>query len=396
MKRLHFRLFILAILSNVMVFSQTATDPLTNPYAIVYNTDESKMFFGQESSASCCGFQDNTTDERAVVTYEALNLTITSIILDELQSSTSHYTDGNTGPSLLEWNDGVEVGDVVNIYMVYINNNVNRRTNYGEFTFEDDIVAVGHDWRHTLYFTGTRFSPNTGNNNGDYPRYSKASSAGKFRDRKFEPDTYNNGVFLNAWDNQNTIKDWFQVLDNTGTVRSPGYTGGNPMKKFRIGCDNGLKGDFFRIITKASCSEPTGAGSIGNPQNSCGSFDPSTINSTTDGSGGTGGTPTYFWEYSTNSNTGPWNTIGSSNSTTYDPSTISQTTWYRRGYYRCDVSAAVYTDAVEMTVGSNPSSAGSIGNAQSNCATFDPSNITDEKPHSIANLTWSSDAPWSK
>ena len=67
------------------------------------------MFHGQESDASCCGFLDNTTDERAVVTYEALNLTITQTILDELQSSTSHYTDGNTGPSLLEWNDGIEV-----------------------------------------------------------------------------------------------------------------------------------------------------------------------------------------------------------------------------------------------------------------------------------------------
>ena len=39
------------------------------------------------------------------------------------------------------------------------------------------------------------------------------------RDRKFEPDTYNNGVFLSAWNIQNTSKDWFQVLDNTGIVR---------------------------------------------------------------------------------------------------------------------------------------------------------------------------------
>ena len=88
------------------------------------------------------------------------------------------------------------------------------------------------------------------------------------------------------------------------------------------------------------------------------------------------GIPTYFWQSSTTSNTGPWTTIGSSDATTYDPSTISQTTWYRRGYYRCDVSAAVYTDAVEMTVTTNPSSAGSIGNAQTNCNSFDPTTIT--------------------
>ena len=48
MNRLHFKSLILAMLYNMMVMAQTATDPLTTN-AIVYNTDESKMFFGQES-----------------------------------------------------------------------------------------------------------------------------------------------------------------------------------------------------------------------------------------------------------------------------------------------------------------------------------------------------------
>ena len=397
-KRLNFKLFILAILSNVMVMAQTATNPLTNTNGIVDNTDINNMFYSQNASAGCCGNNDSPT-ERAIVTYEALNLTITSTILSHLQHSTSTYTDDvNSGPSLLEWNGGISVGDVVNIYMVYLNDNVNRRgsSNYAEFTFEDDIVAVGMDWRQTLWFSGTRFST------GDYPKYSAASNKGRFRDRKFEPANYNGGVFLNAWDNQTTTNDWFQVVDANGTVREPNYNG-TAIKKFRLGCNNGEKGDFFRVITKASCTEPTGAGSIGNPQNNCGSFDPSTITNTTAGSGGTQGTPTYFWESSTTSSSGPWTTIGSSNSTTYDPPTISQTTWYRRGYYRCDASAAVYTDAVEMTVGSNPSSAGSIGNAQSNCSSFDPTTITDATSPSGGstplNYIWeystnSSTGPW--
>ena len=175
MKRLNFKLFLLAILSNVMVFSQTATVPLTNAYAVVSNTDQNKMFHGQLTCAGCCGNDDNNTDERVLVTYEALNLTVDQTLLNELKYSTSNYTDGETNnPDLLEWNGGISLGDVVNIYMVYLNNHVNRRVNYGEVTFEDEILAVGYDWRHTLYFTGTRFSTYTNNNNnGDYPRWRK-------------------------------------------------------------------------------------------------------------------------------------------------------------------------------------------------------------------------------
>ena len=116
-------------------------------------------------------------------------------------------------------------------------------------------------------------------------------------------------------------------------------------------------------------SEPTGAGLIGNPQNNCGSFNPASITNISYGSGGSGGSPTYFWQYSTSSSTGPWSNI-SSNSATYNPSTISQTRWYRRGYYRCNSSGAVYTSAVEMTV-TNPTA-----NASASSATICSGNST--------------------
>ena len=320
-KRLHFKLFILALLSNVMLFSQTATDPLTSSHAFVDNSNGNKMFFGRESTASCCGNLDGTGAERVIVTYEALNLTVDQTLLDELKSSQIGYTDGATGPDLLEWNGGISIGDVVNIYMVYLNDNVNRRgypgqitgsrLQYGEVTFLGDIYAVGYDWRHTLYFTGTRFSSYSGNNNnGDYPRYSKASSTSKFKDRWFEPSNEGEGApYISSWNTQNITNDWWQVVDDGGVSRDPNYNG-NPMKTFRLGCNNGLKGDFFRVITKSSCTEPTGTGSIGNPQSGCGSFDPSTITNSSSGSGGSGGTATYFWEYSTSSNSGPWINIG--------------------------------------------------------------------------------------
>ena len=370
MKGLHIKLFILAILFKAMVMAQTATDPLTSSHAFVDNSNGNKMFFGRESTASCCGNLDGTGAERVIVTYEALNLTVDQTLLDELKSSQIGYTDGATGPDLLEWNGGISIGDVVNIYMVYLNDNVNRRgypgqltgsrLQYGEVTFLGDIYAVGYDWRHTLYFTGTRFSSYSGNNNnGDYPRYSKASSASKFKDRWFEPSNEGEGApYISSWNTQNITNDWWQVVDDGGVSRDPNYNG-NPMKTFRLGCNNGLKGDFFRVITKSSCTEPTGTGSIGNPQSGCGSFDPSTITNSSSGSGGSGGTATYFWQYSTSSNSGPWINIGNSNSSTYNPSSISQTTWYRRGYYRCDASAAIYTSAVEMTVNPIPTASAS-------------------------------------
>ena len=66
-------------------------------------------------------------------------------------------------------------------------------------------------------------------------------------------------------------------------------------------------------------SEPNFGGQINGAEQQCTAFNPGNIISSIDGSGGSGGTPTYFWEYSTTSNTGPWTSISSSNSSSYDP-----------------------------------------------------------------------------
>ena len=46
------------------------------------------------------------------------------IDISELKNSTSTYNDNGTAPNLLSFNGGINVGDVVNVYMVYINDNV--------------------------------------------------------------------------------------------------------------------------------------------------------------------------------------------------------------------------------------------------------------------------------
>ena len=49
------------------------------------------MFCSQQSCAGCCWNNDNNTDERVLVTYEALNLTVTQTLLNQLKYSTSSY-----------------------------------------------------------------------------------------------------------------------------------------------------------------------------------------------------------------------------------------------------------------------------------------------------------------
>ena len=342
----------------------------TNNYAIVDETPSSNAFYAQIPNGdnhyftgSCCGNED-AINEKVIVTYEALNITLTATIIDELQHSTTTYSSGNgvinTGPNLLEYGNGLNVGDVVNIYMVYLNNDENRRTDYGEVTFDGNILSVGFDWQHTLWFSGIT-NPELGTS--DYPHWEWAdddNKAGKFEDRKFEPNVYNNGIWNSDWNNSNLgtggsgngNKDWFKVLTSAGSSVNPNYSGS--ATRFQLGCSNGKKGDFFRIVTEAGCSEPNDAGSINGNESGCDSYDPSNITSISDGSGATGGTATYVWEYSTSSSSGPWTSFGSSNSTTYNPSSISQTTWYRRGYYHCSPSGAVYTSAIEKTVISPP------------------------------------------
>ena len=329
----------------------TDTSPIiSNANGVIDNSFSLKPFHSRDSDASS-GMGNTDSMGRVICTYEAVNLSLTSTIITELNNSTTYFTSGNgyTG-NLLEYNGGLNVGDVVNVYMIYLNDNSNYRSTSDapKFTFSEDIVAIGYDWNHTLWFTGSRFGTSS------YPRYVNASDIGKFKDRRFEPSNGTNDADYNGYNsgfNSTGSGDWFRVLTSSSSNnnRSPGYNG--TLKTFQLGCKNGAKGDFFRIITKVSCSEPTGAGSIGNPESNYGSFNPTTITNTSSGLGGSGGTPTYFWQKSTTSNSSNFSTISGPTSTTYNPpSTISQTTWYRRGYYRCNSSAALYSNVIAKTV----------------------------------------------
>jgi len=70
-------------------------------------------------------------------------------------------------------------------------------------------------------------------------------------------------------------------------------------------------------------------GTISADQNICEGETPAALAGTA-ASGGDGINYTYSWQYSEDSNGGPWNTIASSNSTGYAPGALTTSRWYRR------------------------------------------------------------------
>ncbi|MBX7241106.1 MAG: hypothetical protein K1X92_05100, partial [Bacteroidia bacterium] len=155
----------------------------------------------------------------------------------------------------------------------------------------------------------------------------------------------------------------------------------------------GSSGDFnFRLSGTSlppTCQNLTSAGCIGSNESVCGtSFNPTLINSLSLPSGGGIGTIEYVWLVTTDPATAAgtasnYSVISGATGSTYDPGSITQTTWYRRCARRqgCTTYPAE-TNWVKKELYpcpatcSNVTSGGTIGNNESICGTsFDPANI---------------------
>ncbi|NVO11079.1 MAG: T9SS type A sorting domain-containing protein [Bacteroidales bacterium] len=110
--------------------------------------------------------------------------------------------------------------------------------------------------------------------------------------------------------------------------------------------------------TNTPCVNPTDGGAIAEDQTGCTSLDPALITSSTLPTGHTG-TLEYKWQQSTTSSSSGFSDIASSNASTYDPNSISVTTWYKRvARVACksDWIGAAESNVVKMTV--DPASVG--------------------------------------
>lgn len=92
--------------------------------------------------------------------------------------------------------------------------------------------------------------------------------------------------------------------------------------------------NYTQVIT---CDNVTSGGTISGNQSNCGAYDPGNISNTAAASGGSG-TLQYRWQRSTTSETGPWTSISGATNQSYNPPSISETTWYRRSARRAGCS----------------------------------------------------------
>ncbi|GIV30859.1 MAG: hypothetical protein KatS3mg029_0210 [Saprospiraceae bacterium] len=126
---------------------------------------------------------------------------------------------------------------------------------------------------------------------------------------------------------------------------------------------NAVKKEFVRNFDSA--------GTISGDETNCSTYDPAPIVELAPPSGGTAGAGEYKWQSSTDGGTS-WADIAGATAATYDPSLISQTTWYRRGVRRSACSQWLYSNVVVKTVVDNFTNPGAISGAESKCGSFDP------------------------
>lgn len=104
---------------------------------------------------------------------------------------------------------------------------------------------------------------------------------------------------------------------------------------------------YSNTVIKTVVVNYTSGGTITGDEENCNNFDPTTITSSTAASGGSGGTLAYQWQENTGSG---WTNISGATSATYNPTSISQTTQYRRAARRSPCSTFVYSNTITKTI----------------------------------------------
>ncbi len=134
---------------------------------------------------------------------------------------------------------------------------------------------------------------------------------------------------------------------------------------------------------------------ITSSQSFCSTSDPAAIT----GPIPTGGNGTYSYQWQTSPDDVTWSNIGASNTLDYDPSTLSTTTYYRRGV-SSGTCTIIYSSSVQISIESTIKN-NTINSPQTFCATSDPAPLTSSLPtggSGIYDYQWQScldDASWS-
>ena len=169
-------------------------------------------FKAQSGSGNNNGQQSSSN--KFIITQERSVVTSGSSLSFDVSAATSSITPSSSNP--------------INVYMLYLNDVENRRSfsDRGQVTFEHEILGVFTEWDNTIFMSGISKSGAT------YPD----SSGTKVSKRTLE--WYNGAPSSYVGPGIAGSKDFFEISNSNKTIT--------------VGADNGLHGDFLRIITRAS------------------------------------------------------------------------------------------------------------------------------------------------
>lgn len=128
---------------------------------------------------------------------------------------------------------------------------------------------------------------------------------------------------------------------------------------------------LVEATTNCGCINVTDPGVIGDDEDGCTAFDPNLIVSIQDAVGGSGGIIEYGWQFSIDFGA-TWIDIANATGATYDPGTVTQTTWFRRVAGRSTCPDSLVSNIVVKAVVTNVLTGGDIADNETNCGPFDP------------------------
>lgn len=188
-------------------------------------------------------------------------------------------------------------------------------------TYGNFVVLNNPDYVGNYYvYQDVNFSANT-----NYKMTGYFAKHGSGTNAKMYLEFYNGTTFISK------SSDYFTTYNFDGNFQPfgpiEGTTPANTTKVRIVGYANGTALKFDEIVLQTCSQNSTNPGTIAGNQSECGNYVPSQITSVTPASGGSGSI-TYEWEVSTDSTN--WTSIASTNSASYTPSIIYQTSYYRR------------------------------------------------------------------
>ncbi|MCP4122258.1 MAG: hypothetical protein GY751_10935, partial [Bacteroidetes bacterium] len=186
---------------------------------------------------------------------------------------------------------------------------------------------------------------------------------------------------------------------NFGTGASPAAASG--VGPHSVTYLNGGNKTAFLTVTKNNCFNTdqvlftavinaTDAGQIDGEETDCSTYDPASINSLSEASGGEFGTIEYQWEYRENNGTGgwtEWSEILGSDAANYDPPIINISTQYRRKVRRTPCNDWLYSNVVSKNSAPTPALTSDLFNSV--CPGIEFSDNFIENDNGISNATFS-------